>query len=400
MSVLSLPPMPSGTLAQQVQQQYTYLFQLAQALNLSLQQLEQSEIQQKQTGETRKKEAASLKDLIVKTAGTVREEICRLDGELLQRKRIHSVQKEYYTSDSDTELLGGTWTEGSPALQEGRYIWTRSVLTFDGDYPTVYTEPVCATGVGEGVEACDIEYGVSNSTTAEPTAWQETLPETAKGQILWSRTKVRYTDASCTYVGTDCMARYTVDVVSPAIKELVDSSVSGVYTSIDEYKRSMESTFLAKSDFGSYLEQLTLGMAAEPSGIAQYYKYMSEVIADAEKTSAGFTAYKSDVQGYIRQGIVRYDGTVPVIGIAIGQDIQTLASGVKTETGSYDVIDTRSNMSVWTTEKLSFYIGGQEAAYFSNGKLTVRQIAIDRMVGAGMWDVTFAGGVRFKWIGG
>ena len=66
----------------------------------------------------------------------------------------------------------------------------------------------------------------------------------------------------------------------------------------------------------------------------------------------------------------------------------------------YDIIDKSSNMSVWTTEKLSFYIGGQEAAYFSNGKLTVAQIATDRITGAGKWDVSFTGGVKFKWIGG
>ena len=95
-----------------------------------------------------------------------------------------------------------------------------------------------------------------------------------------------------------------------------------------------------------------------------------------------------------------YEDTVPTIGIAIGQDIKTTATGVETEKGVYDVIDKSSNMSVWTTEKLSFYIGGQEAAYFSNGKLTVAQIATDRLTGAGKWDVSFTNGVKFKWIGG
>ena len=42
MSLVSMPSAPAGTLAQQVQQQYAYLFQLAQTLNLSLQALEGS----------------------------------------------------------------------------------------------------------------------------------------------------------------------------------------------------------------------------------------------------------------------------------------------------------------------------------------------------------------------
>ena len=122
--------------------------------------------------------------------------------------------------------------------------------------------------------------------------------------------------------------------------------------------------------------------------------------ADVERVGTDFSAYKTDVQGYIRQGIVDYDGVTPIIGIAIGQDIRTTQTGVETEQGVFDVIDKRSNMSVWTTEKLSFYIGGQEAAYFSNGKLTVAQIATNRITGAGGWDVSFTRGVKFKWIGG
>ena len=118
-----------------------------------------------------------------------------------------------------------------------------------------------------------------------------------------------------------------------------------------------------------------------------------------EQVGTDFSTYKTDVQGYIRQGIVGYDGTVPILGIAIGQNLQTARTGVETEQGVFDEIDKRSNMSVWTTEKLSFYIGGQEAAYFSNGKLTVAQIATDRIAGAGKWDVSFTNGVKFKWIG-
>ena len=93
-----------------------------------------------------------------------------------------------------------------------------------------------------------------------------------------------------------------------------------------------------------------------------------------------------------------YDGTTPILGIAIGRNIQTTRTGVETEQGVFDEIDKSSNMSVWTTEKLSFYIGGQETAYFSNGKLTVAQIAADRITGAGKWDV-FLGEMGERWAG-
>ena len=39
------------------------------------------------------------------------------------------------------------------------------------------------------------------------------------------------------------------------------------------------------------------------------------------------------MEGYIRQGIVGYDGVTPILGIAIGQDIKTTATGGETEKG-------------------------------------------------------------------
>ena len=77
-----------------------------------------------------------------------------------------------------------------------------------------------------------------------------------------------------------------------------------------------------------------------------------------------------------------YDGTVPIIGIAIGLDIRTSQTGVETERGVYDVIDKSSNMSVDHGEAVILHrrTGG---GVFLNGKLTVAQIAADRITGAG-----------------
>lgn len=169
---------------------------------------------------------------------------------------------------------------------------------------------------------------------------------------------------------------------------------------MDRLATELKGSYVAQSEFGDYLERISQRIEADPSQLSQYFKFASDIRADVDRVGVDFASYKTDVEGYIRQGIVGYDGTVPIIGIAIGQDIRTSQTGVETEQGVYDVIDKSSNMSVWTTEKLSFYIGGQEAAYFSNGKLTVAQIAADRITGAGKWDVSFTGGVKFKWIGG
>ena len=184
------------------------------------------------------------------------------------------------------------------------------------------------------------------------------------------------------------------------LKSLIIKSADVVRQEMDRLATELKGSYVAQSEFGDYLERISQRIEADPSQLSQYFKFASDIRADVDRVGVDFASYKTDVEGYIRQGIVGYDGTVPIIGIAIGQDIRTSQTGVETEQGVYDVIDKSSNMSVWTTEKLSFYIGGQETAYFSNGKLTVAQIAADRITGAGGWDVSFTRGVKFKWIGG
>ena len=184
------------------------------------------------------------------------------------------------------------------------------------------------------------------------------------------------------------------------LRSMIVKTADQVKRSTEELTARLQEEYVAVSDFGTYLEKTSQEIEEDPTKITRYFKFAADIQADVDKVDADFSAYKTDVQGYIRQGIVDYDGVTPIIGIAIGQDIRTTQTGVETEQGVYDVIDKSSNMSVWTTEKLSFYIGGQETAYFSNGKLTVAQIAADRITGAGGWDVSFTGGVKFKWIGG
>ncbi len=246
---------------------------------------------------------------------------------------------------------------------------------------------------GVGIASVDVEYRLSDSglSLTGEYQWSTDAPAVPEKAALWSRNKVTYTDDTVAYTDAYC--------ISNSIEEVVAPIIGGTYAYMDKKVEELKGSYVAVSDFGTYLERISQEIEADPTGLSRYFKFASDIQADVEQVGTDFSTYKTDVQGYIRQGIVGYDGTVPILGIAIGQNLQTARTGVETEQGVFDEIDKRSNMSVWTTEKLSFYIGGQEAAYFSNGKLTVAQIATDRIAGAGKWDVSFTNGVKFKWIG-
>ena len=251
---------------------------------------------------------------------------------------------------------------------------------------------------GIGIQAVDVLYRTASSDTElsdsemPPNGWYTEAPTTTEGTYLWSCSKVTYTDGTTSYTKPYC--------ISVEVGNILNRGLEGVYSYMDERVESLSSTYVARSDFGTYREDINQRITTNSTKIEQQFAFAAEIQANTNRVEVDFAAYKTNVEGYIRQGIVGYDGTIPIIGIAIGQDIRTTGTSVETEQGVFDEIDKRSNMSVWTTEKLSFYIGGQEAAYFSNGKLTVSQIATDRITGSGKWDVSFTNGVKFKWIGG
>lgn len=60
-------------------------------------------------------------------------------------KGIASIVEEYYQSTSATTLSGGSWSTTAPTWIDGKYIWTRSVITYT-DTTVNITDGICTTG--------------------------------------------------------------------------------------------------------------------------------------------------------------------------------------------------------------------------------------------------------------
>lgn len=164
----------------------------------------------------------------------------------------------------------------------------------------------------------------------------------------------------------------------------------------------LQSTYVALSDFGDYQEEIDTRLTATAASIEQALSYYAELSDSLHGVSEDFDAYRVDVQGYIRQGVIGYDGAVPVIGIAMGRDLRVTGATETVDGTEYEVIDTSSNMSIWTPDKLSFYINGAEAAYFSNGALYVGTVIVKEklVLGQDKWQITHDDGFTVRWIGG
>ena len=80
---------------------------------------------------------------------------------------VSSIAEQYYLSTSATSLTGGSWSATRPTWVDGKYIWTRSVITFT-DGTTSTTEAICVTGA-KGETGATLYTWIKYSDVANPT---------------------------------------------------------------------------------------------------------------------------------------------------------------------------------------------------------------------------------------
>lgn len=116
---------------------------------------------------------------------------------------VKSIVEEYYLSTSATSLLNGSWSTVRPTWQNGKYIWTRSVITYTNGTSTT-TAAICVTGEkgdkgdkGVGINTVTNYYAVSSSNTTAPTSWSVNIPTmTATNRYLWNYEVITLSDGT------------------------------------------------------------------------------------------------------------------------------------------------------------------------------------------------------------
>lgn len=180
----------------------------------------------------------------------------------------------------------------------------------------------------------------------------------------------------------------TADVVE--LKRRIDVLTG----SINKLGVRLTQDYVAISEFGTYLENINNEISLEPEAITQYYKFVAELQTNVENLTTAFDEYKMETEGYIRTGIVYYEGGVPVYGVAVGQDLQ-----VK-EVDGETIVEQKNFRATYTASKLSFWQDDREVAYVSNNQLYITSVTALEGITVGKWDISTKRGLTFKWIGG
>lgn len=178
------------------------------------------------------------------------------------------------------------------------------------------------------------------------------------------------------------------------LKALIIQNATLVRQEMEKLSTELKGSYVAVSDFGTYLEEISNRIEADPTALTQYYSFMAAIQANLEEADSSFQNYLLRTEGYIRTGIVDYDGDVPILGVAVGQGLTA------TEVDGQSVVSSDHFRSTFTARRLSFWQGDTEVAYLSDNRLYITNITIlSAMNLGGLWSISHTGGFTVKWIG-
>lgn len=155
---------------------------------------------------------------------------------------LTSVVIQFAAGTSNTTAPLSGWSTASTVWTAGRYIWTRTAITKNGN--TTYSNVACIQGAagqkgdagdaGKGVKAMKAQYYLSTSkTTCSGGSWSDTPPTWSSGKYLWTRVHTTYTDNTTSttnpvfdQINTDLEAR-----MSKAELKITDNAIVSTVTS-------------------------------------------------------------------------------------------------------------------------------------------------------------------------
>ena len=190
---------------------------------------------------------------------------------------VASIVEQYYKSTSATSLSGGSWSGTYPGWENGKYIWTKSIITYT-DGSNDETNPVCVTGskgstgatgaTGKGISSITEYYlatSASSGVTTSTSGWTTTVQSmTATNKYLWNYEVITYTDSSTSTNAPRIMGVYgdkgqtgNTGATGKGIKSIVNkylatASASGVTTSTSGWTDTIQTITVDKKYLWNY----------------------------------------------------------------------------------------------------------------------------------------------------
>lgn len=138
------------------------------------------------------------------------------------------------------------------------------------------------------------------------------------------------------------------------IRDLIIKTADVVAQSDEKMEMAFNGSYLAKSQFGDYLESTKLTTTVGSKNILEMFRYSTELTTGV---STDLNNYKSDFENYIKRGLLDNTGATPIYGIEVG-----LLSGNIDVDGQTIPISENFRTRI-TPDEMSFWEGDTKVAY-------------------------------------
>lgn len=200
----------------------------------------------------------------------------------------------------------------STALEDLKYLWTRTIVTYsDGTSTTSYSVS-CDGDDGKGIKSTDITYQASSSGTSEPTGtWESSIPNVPEGSFLWTRTVYTYSDDttsiaySVSKIGKQGEQGISVKSITPEYYLSTSSTevTGGNWVTIPPIKTN--STYIWKREHTIYEDNTeSYSSAVLDQSLNELFNVTSELTVGQEEISAeikdargSYTSLKASLEG-------------------------------------------------------------------------------------------------------
>lgn len=246
-------------------------------------------------------------------------------------KGIKTIVPQYYLSTSSTKQEGGSWSATQPAWADGKYIWTRSYITWD-DGTTSTTTPVLASALnGLGQDLASVKKTVSKQGSSLEVVENQIKEKVWKEDITTEIKKSREEIDK----GID-QAQSTADQVSTTVTT-VTTQVESLKTATESLSKAMQS-YVKEDDLETYKKQVESQLSQTPDAIEARFKTVEQNISKVGSSSDDKWA---QLETYIR---------LTQSGIALGKSDSPITLEIR-------------------NDRICFVQSGQMVAYYTNNQL-------------------------------
>ena len=168
-----------------------------------------------------------------------------------------------------------------------------------------------------------------------------------------------------------------------ALRGLIIKSATSIIKNEDSFSAHFAGDYTAESDYGTFTEEGKIFINGNPYTIGQVYKYQAQIVTDVSK-------YKTDMEGFIKTGVLERGTSKPVFGMEIGYNKNTYTvDGVEYQNNSPAKIRiTPLRIGFWQNDFEAAYIENK-AIYFPAAHITGGSIKI-----GDNFEVTNSGNMR------